>query len=171
MSPIVRADLSAPTSVDQLAEGERLIVRAFRCWILGLRENTAEHWSVAWNDFAGRLGAHDGKAALSGLAGLVRELHHHARRRFRHHHPCCGCLTGDEVALVGFVGACQRGEWVLARALAEWLVHGEGIGGMIEAGARLSEAMLRASLFLPSRNAPARERLAAPTPGADTTVH
>ena len=46
-----------PTSMSELDPSERLIVWAFRRWVLGLRQNNGEHWAFVWNEFARQFGA------------------------------------------------------------------------------------------------------------------
>ena len=142
----------APESFGELCEGERLIIWAARRWLLGLHENSAEHWDLVWNAFAGQFGARDGKAALSGLALLLRERLHTGRRPLHCHRPCCGLLSADEMCVVGLIGACQRGDWPMARALGEWMARPEGMGGLIEAGSRLAAVLHRHALELPKRS-------------------
>ena len=144
----------APESFAELSEAERLIVWAARRWLLGLHENSAEHWDLVWNAFARQFGARDGKAALSGLALLLRERLQAGRRPMLCHRPCCGLLSADEICVLGLVGACQRGDWPLARGLGEWMARPEGMGDLIEAGSRLAAVLHRHALELPKRGGP-----------------
>ena len=163
------AERAWPETTERLAPGESLVLRAFRHWVAGLADGHTAQLSLAWNGLATALGPARGRLALSALSGLIRDLQH-TRRRLRHHHPGCSCLTGDEVAVLAFVGACQRREWVLARSLAEWLVLGDGVGGLLESGARLGRALTEAGLGYPPRHgaSPARpcapEAVAGPSP-------
>jgi len=97
---------------------------------------------------------------------LIRELGH-ARRRLRHHQPCCSCLTGDEIAILNFVGACRRREWALARGLAEWLVVADGVAGLLECGARLGRALAEAGFEAPGWHVSPPRRDRAPEVPAD----
>lgn len=135
----------------ELNSSEQFVVWSFRRWVLGLKQNTGDHWNFVWNEFSRQLGNQDGRDALSGFAGLIKTIQCNARRRVCYHQPCCACLGADEVSLVCFVAACQHGQRRLARSLAEWLVTGEGIGDMLEAGCRLAEGMRRHGLVLPER--------------------
>lgn len=141
-----------PDSTLELEEAEHLLVWALRRWLAGLQGNSAQQWSMVWNDFAKRFGAEDGRKGLAGLAALVKELQISARRTIHHLPPCCRFLGADELSVLGFVGACQRGDWALARAQAEWLVRADGIGGLLEAGVRLSAVLSAHSLHLPERS-------------------
>lgn len=161
-----------PTSTAELDPSERLIVWAFRRWLLGLPQNAGEHWSFVWNDFARQFGAQDGKEALSAFTGLIKGLQCYARRTIHHHQPCCPCLGADEVCLVSLVAACQNHQRQLARALAEWMVQSDGVGDLLEAGMRLARVMQRHSLNLPGRTKKEEPDTASEWPlSSRTTVH
>ena len=140
-----------PETTDSLMQAEALVLRAFRYWVAGLADGHAGQLSLAWNELATGLGPARGRLALSALSGVIRELQN-ARRRLRHHPPCCSCLTGDEVSVLAFVGACQRRDWTLARGLAEWLVVADGVGGLLESGARLGRVLAEAGFEAPARH-------------------
>lgn len=140
-----------PTSMNELDPSERLIVWAFRRWVLGLRENRGEHWSFVWNEFARQFGAREGKEALSGFAALIKGLQCHARRMVHHHQPCCPCLGADEAAVMCLVAACQSHQLSRARTLAEGLVEPDGVGELLQAGSRLARVMRRCALIFPER--------------------
>ncbi len=124
-----------------LGPSERLMVTAYRRWILGLRENRGAHWSLMWNEFAGRLGSHDGRIAMAAFFDVMHELQLHARRKLYHHQPCCKHLGIDEVCLLRLLCACQKRKRGLAGRLAEWLVRAEGREQLTEAGERLGAAL------------------------------
>ncbi len=140
-----------PSAVSELDGAERMVARWLRQWSAGLRENAAGRWALVWTAFTREFGAEDGKAALSGLAAMMMELQGGARRRIRVHPPCCPYLGADEIRLIGFVAVCQRQEWPRARALAEEMVRPDGVGVMLEAGARLARVLRRHDLWLPPR--------------------
>ncbi len=140
-----------PTSTAELEPSERLIVWAFRRWVLGLAQNNGGHWSLVWNEFVRQFGAGDGKEAMTGFAKLVKGLHGHARRSIGHHQPCCSCLCADEVSIVCLVAACQHRQPRLARGLAEWLVLPDGAGDLLAAAVQLGHIMRRHGLRLPVR--------------------
>lgn len=166
MTKMVPSHYPFPARFDELTEGERLIVGNFRRWIAGHADGNPNHWLVVWNDFAGQLGAADGKAALGGLEALVRVIWAHARRSVRYHRPCCAMLGPDEWRVVSLVATCQSGEWPAARLLAEWLVGDEGIGDLLGAGSRLAQALRKCGHDLPLRRAEARRHDACGRHGA-----
>lgn len=146
-----RKDLPWPSSTLELDLSERFIVWSFRRWVLGLKQNSAAHWDMVWSEFSRQLGDQDGRDALSGFAGMVKALQGSARRRVRHHPPCCPYLAADEVCILCFVTACQNGQLQLARSLAEWLVKTQGVEEMVAAGRRLGELMQCHGLVCPER--------------------
>ncbi len=141
-----------PSSFAWLDRAEHLILWSFHRWVLGLNENTAQHWSLVWNEFGREFGARQGRTALTGFASLVRALQCHARRNIRYHRPCCPCLGADELWLLSFVAACQRRDHTRARAVAEWKVRDQGIGDLLDAGARFARSMSDHALILTLRD-------------------
>ena len=132
-----------------------MLLWGFRRWIVGLQTNAPHHWSHVWNHFAKRFGAQDGKEALSGLVGCIRALQHGARRSIVHHPPCCGHVAPDEVGFLAFIGACQRGDWLVSAQRAQSFVDPEGLGDLLQAGQRLGAVMSRHGLIARDRLAPA----------------
>lgn len=105
--------LDRPIRLEDLAAGERALVRAFRCWVApDAREN------AAWNEFAVLFGGRLGKPVMGGFVRLVERVRAGARRQVLHHTPCCPCLAADEMRLVNLVGAAAVGRLDLAQALA-----------------------------------------------------
>jgi len=150
-----------PASMTELTEAERFFIDAFRRWVTGLRRNDGRHWNPVRYEFERRLGTPDDAAALAGLAWLVGGLMLHARRPVRHHRPCCPYVASDEIRLTGLIAACQSGSLDVGEDLAAWLVTGNGIGPMLDAGLALGALMGRHGLTLPVPSAESawRERL------------
>ena len=167
---IAEPDMPWPSRTADLAESERLILGALRYWLAGLTDNSGTALSLAWNDLARALGAERARAAMSGLIGLVRAMGH-LRRPLRHHRPCCACLSGDEMAILSVVSACQSNDWTRARGLAEWLILPEGTGGLLEQGMRLASVFKEGGLVLPARIQVSRPRSARTLEAAAATIH
>jgi hypothetical protein len=151
-----------PMRTGELAEAERLVLSVFRHWLAGLAEHSGEPLSMAWNELARALGAAPARQAMSGLIGMIREMRH-LRRPLRHHPACCVCVTGDEIAVLCLLAACQNGETERAQRQAEWLVRDEGAAGLLEHGARLAEVLSSRgyTLTAPAQISPARSGMAA----------
>ncbi len=141
-----------PACVEDLNEAERFALRTFRRWAMGFEGDPDRHLPCVWREFIARLGTEDARAALAAFAALVRELVSASRRPIAYHRPCCPCLGAAELSFLGFVAACQHRRWGLARALAEWMVRADGVGGMLEAGARFARLMDRHALRFPERD-------------------
>jgi hypothetical protein len=108
--------------------------------------------SMVSTEFSRQLGSPEAEQAIGSFVVLIRGLQEHARRRIRHHQPRCPCLGADEVWLVCLIGACQQGELRRARTLAEWMVHADGIGDLLDAATRFGRAMERHGLVIPRRD-------------------
>lgn len=150
-------DLSRPITgpvtgpVTELDPAERFVAENLRRWLIGLQGPANGDWCAVWNAFARRFGAEDGRRAISGLAGLVASLARQARHPIRHRCRLCPSLSADEIGVLAFIGACQRREWGLARAAAEWLVAADGVGDMLLAGQRLGAVLTAHGVRLPAR--------------------
>jgi len=145
------ADAAPPRTTADLSPPDRLLLRAARDWLAGMRDSSGARMACAWNALAAELGPARGHAAMAGLLGLTRALCH-ARRTFRTHWPGCPCLSRDEIALVALLDACRDGTARRARAHAEWLTHADGVGDLLEAGYRLASATDVAGYGTPSPN-------------------
>lgn len=137
--------------LDELDAAERLVLRGLRLWLVGLCQNSGAHWTVAWNEFACKLGAGDGKAAVGGLAHCVKALQIGARRKFRYHHPCCRCVGPDESTFLCFIAACQHHPRH-ARALAEWMAAAAQVEALVGGGEDLAHTLARHLPALPERH-------------------
>ena len=140
-----------PTSTQELDVSERLIIWALRRWVHGLRQNDGRQWTLVWKEFGRQFNGRDGTIALAGFVQFVDALQRHTRRAMQLHRVCCSYLSTDEIRLIGIVAACQGEAAIVAKARAEWLVHAEGIGDILEAGAKLATIMQRNGLTLPRR--------------------
>ena len=125
---------------------ERLLIWSFRRWAVGFRENCVHQWALVWREFRQAFGGDEAWPALAAFAALFKELMIHGRRTVHAHQPCCPCLGGDEAWLLSFVGACQNGDWLGARALAEAMVEVDGVGDLLHAGSSLAARLRGRSL-------------------------
>lgn len=144
-----------PTTLCDLAEGERLLVTSFRRWVSGIAGRDERLLSMAWRELANALGPREARAALGGLSDLVFRLAGSARRSIHHHQSCCRLLGHDEWRIVSLVGACQRGAAAEARAIALRFVEEAAAESIIEAAQRLASALSAGGRRLPDRAADA----------------
>ncbi len=154
LSRPITGPVTGPVTELDLDPAERFVAENLRRWLIGLHGPAAGDWCAVWNAFARRFGAEDGRRAISGLAGLVASLARQARHPIRHRCRFCPSLSADEIGVLAFIGACQRREWGLARAAAEWLVAADGVGDMILAGSRLAAVLTAHGVQFPARCAP-----------------
>jgi hypothetical protein len=148
-------DLPVPANevraLNDLSPSEQFVVRAFRRWVQGMWGMPSMHTNVVWNDFARELGAADGKAALRHFAAFIHGVGGNARRPFRHHKPCCPCVTKDELWLVRMVHGGQHGNRSLVEAAADWLIEPRGQASVIDSATRFGAVLHRHGLTLPQR--------------------
>ncbi|WP_300300812.1 hypothetical protein [Ferrovibrio sp.] len=139
-----------PTHVQDLSDGERLVVWAFRRWVSG-----PQHLSLLAREFDRQFRRSEARPALQALDAALTGLTRHARRTIIYHQPCCGCLGADEVCLISIVAALQSGAQHAADAMAQWLVRREGVAEFIAALDDLAECLSGSGHDLPYR---ARQR-------------
>jgi hypothetical protein len=146
------ATADQPMRLEWLADGERIVIRAFRQWVSGRDQAEA-----AWNEIAGAYGGRSGRAVMAALILLVERLRDSARRRIRHHSRCCPCLAADEIRLLDLIGAAGAGRIRHAQAYAADL-----LGREVEAGNAFAEtlAVAEAARTLAQAMAPAMEGMA-----------
>ncbi len=117
-----------PTSVQELSEGERLVLWAFRRWVSG-----REHLPMLAREFDRQFRQCEARPALIALDAALVNLTRHARRTIVYHQPCCAGLAADEVCILSIVAALQNDAVAAARAMSQWLMRGEGVDGFTAA--------------------------------------
>jgi hypothetical protein len=135
-----------PTSVQELSEGERLVVWAFRRWIVG-----RDQLPMLAREFDRQFRQADARHALIALDAAMTALTRHARRTITHHQACCPCLAADEVCVISIVAALQNDAIEAARAMAQWLVRAAGIDCFVAPLAELADCLGSSGLDLPYR--------------------
>jgi hypothetical protein len=138
-----------PTSVQELNEGERLVLWAFRRWVSG-----REHLPMLAREFDRQFRQSEARPALIALDAALGELTRHARRTIVYHQPCCACLGADEVCILSLVAALQNDAPAAARAMAQWLVRGEGVEAFITALNDFADCLGGSGHDLPYRTRP-----------------
>ena len=141
-----------PTTVQELAEGERLVLWAFRRWIGG-----PEHLPMLAREFDRQFRRSEARPALVALDAALTVLSRQARRTIVYHQPCCPCLGADEVCFLAIVAAMQAGAANASRAMAGWLVRGEGVDAFLESLDDFAECLSGSGHDLPYRTAPRAE--------------
>lgn len=135
-----------PTSIQELCEGERLVLWAFRRWVSG-----REHLPMLAREFDRQFRQSEARPALIALDAALVGLTCHARRTIVCHQPCCACLGADEVCLISIVAALQNGATTAARAMAQWLVRSEGVDAFTTALDDFADCLIGSGHDLPYR--------------------
>jgi hypothetical protein len=143
-----------PGTVIELTLAERLVVLAFRHWVVGWTLARGAHWEDAAREFVRSLAPEDAAPAFSAFVALVHTLCAHARRAIRTRRPCWPSLEAGEAELVAFLAACQWRRGAGLAAAAGRLVEDEAAGDLIDRGQRLVRHLARSGLVLPERCAP-----------------
>jgi hypothetical protein len=138
-----------PTSVQELNEGERLVLWAFRRWVSG-----REHLPLLAREFDRQFRRSEARPALVALDGALSDLTRYARRTIVYHQPCCACLGADEVCMLSIVAALQNGAPAAARAMAQWLVRAAGVDDFVAALDVFAECLTGSGHDLPYRTRP-----------------
>jgi len=138
-----------PTSIQELREGERLVLWAFRRWVSG-----REHLPMLAREFDRQFRQSEARPALIALDAALAGLTRHARRTIVYHQPCCACLGADEVCLISIVAALQNDATAAARAMAQWLVRSEGVDGFTTALEDFADCLTGSGHDLPYRTRP-----------------
>ena len=86
---------------------------------------------------------------------MIEALRRTARRTITHHQPCCRCVGDDEALLLVLLGACQRGDGLLAQTAAQTLSGIAHPDGLLMGATRFAEAFAVRGLMLPYRDMPA----------------
>jgi len=153
-----------PRRMADLEPGEHLLLWGFRRSLSGLVDDAPVHWRIVEREFTDRLGFEHGRRSLVGLVRMIALMQSHAARSIVYHRPCCPCIGDDECVILGFLAACQRGDWPGARLRAASLVAEAGVGDLLQAGARLAKLLGDRGARLPLRAEPVAE-------GDRATIH
>lgn len=148
-STLGQASQAWPTSVQDLTEGERLVIWAFRRWIAG-----PDHLPMLAREFERQFRRAEARQALIALDLAMSVLTRHARRTIVHHQACCPCLAADEVCMLSIVAAVQNGADAAARAMASWLLRSDGVTAFLAALQDLADCLTGSGHDLPYRTRP-----------------
>jgi hypothetical protein len=148
-----------PSTVQELSEGERLVLWAFRRWVCG-----PEHLPMLAREFDRQFRRSDSQPALRCLDTAMTVLSRHARRTIVYHQPCCACLGNDEVCFLSIVAAAQAGANHAARAMAAWLVRSEGVDAFLRPLETFADHLDSSGHNIPYRTAPRAAGEHAPAP-------
>jgi hypothetical protein len=140
--------------IPEQEDAESLIVWAFRRWVLGIRHQAPEQWDTVWRVLQRRCGEPVAREAASALAEMIEILRQTARRTISHHQPCCTWIGDDEALFLILLGACQRGDGLLAQTAAQTLSGTVNPDSLLKGAIRLGGVFAAQGLMLPYRDLP-----------------
>ncbi len=138
-----------PTSIQELSDGERLVLWAFRRWVSG-----REHLPMLAREFDRQFRQAEARPALIALDAALSVLTRHARRTIVYHQPCCACMGADEVCLISIIAALQNDADAAARAMSQWLLRSEGVDDFTAALEDFADCLAGSGHDLPYRTRP-----------------
>ena len=141
-------DPEAPSgpSVAELAMGEQLVL-----WAVRKRLEGDQQLPVLSRGFrlADR-GPHR-RDAFGAFEQLFGAIGRNCRRDLWFHRCGCGCVSGDELTILGLVAAEQSGDIASALFFGRALVAPQGVVELLQAARLLAEALAERGLALPLR--------------------
>jgi hypothetical protein len=141
-------DPPAPSgpSVAELAMGEQLVL-----WAVRKRLEGDQQLPVLSRGFrlADR-GAHR-RDAFDAFEALFGAIGRNCGRDLWFHRCGCGCVSGDELTILGLVAAEQSGDVASALFFGRALVAPQGVVELLQAARLLAEALAERGLALPLR--------------------
>jgi len=142
------ADPPAPSgpSVGELSIGEQLVLWAVRKRLEGEEQLPALRRGFRLAD----RGRHE-CCAFDAFERLFDAIGRNCRRDLWFHRCGCGCVSADELTILGLVAAEQSGDIASALFLGRALVAPQAVGEALEAARRLALALAERGLALPLR--------------------
>lgn len=89
---------------------ERLVLDGYRYWAGGFLEGDVVSWTCAWELYATKLGASQGRAAMDALSGFVKTLGICSRCPLRMYKPGSNKVCCDETLILGLIAAIQHSD-------------------------------------------------------------
>ncbi len=158
--PALDPDGALP-SLAELALGEQLVV-----WAMRKRLEGAAHLPALQRGFdlaGGGLHERDAFVAFEQLFGALAR---NCRRDLWFHRCGCGCVSPDELAILGLIAALQADDALTAWGHARALVADPALGDLLQAAREFGQALAERRLALPLRR-----RLALDRPAAGVRFH
>jgi hypothetical protein len=129
-------------AVADLALGEQLVI-----WALRKRLESAAHRPALRRGFL--LAGAGGLQAFAAFEQLFAVLESHCRRDLWFHR--CGCVSADELTILGLIAAQQSGEVAAALGHGSSLVAPAAVGEVVQAAGAFGQALAACRLILPLR--------------------
>ena len=145
-SPIPFAGQRVPAepAVADLVLGEQLVL-----WALRKRLESPAHRPALRRGFL--LGGAGGLQAFAAFEQLFAVLESHCRRDLWFHRCGCGCVSADELRILGLIAAEQTGDVAAALGHASSLVVRAAVSEVVQAAGAFGRALAACRLTLPLR--------------------
>jgi hypothetical protein len=142
--PFAGQPVPAEPVVADLALGEQLVI-----WALRKRLESAAHRPALRRGFL--LAGAGGLQAFAAFEQLFAVLESHCRRDLWFHRCGCGCVSADELRILGLIAAQQSGEVAAALGHGSSLVVLAAVGEVVQAAGAFGQALAACRLTLPLR--------------------
>ncbi|WP_321344413.1 hypothetical protein [Breoghania sp.] len=133
------AALHARGYLDRLPE--KLVVEGYRRWMSGYDTGDIQCWEMAWNLYAGSLGACQARALVAELSCWIRVIRAASTRTMSHFPYGCGKLCRDECMALSMVAGVQHRDRAAMEAAATHLIGCRRIHEAVEASSSFGRAL------------------------------
>jgi hypothetical protein len=142
--PFAWQPVPAEPVVADLSLGEQLVI-----WALRKRLESAAHRPALRRGFL--LAGAGGLQAFAAFEQLFAVLESHCRRDLWFHRCGCGCVSADELRILGLIAAQQSGGVAAALGHGSSLVAPAAVGEIVHAAGAFGQALAACRLTLPLR--------------------
>ncbi|WP_321501125.1 hypothetical protein [Breoghania sp.] len=120
---------------------EKLVVEGYRRWMSGYETGDIQCWEMAWNLYAGSLGACQARALVAELSCWIRTIRAVSTRTMNHFPYGCGKLCRDECMALSMVAGVQHKDRAAMEAAATHLIGCHRIHDALEASCSFGMAL------------------------------
>jgi hypothetical protein len=142
--PLPAEPVVAEPTVAELTLGEQLVI-----WALRKRLESVADRPALRRGFL--LAGAGGLQALAAFEQLFAAIESHCRRDLWFHRCGCGCVSADELRILGLIAAQQSGEVAAALGHGSSLVVLAAVGEIVRAAGAFGQALAACGLTLPLR--------------------
>jgi len=146
-----RKNNSIPIEMEELIDAERLLLRSYRRWVVGMQLCDDQNLKSVWIDLSTAFGVKSARSIIGGLQSVIVALSGASRRPIRLYPLCCVYVCADELSFLCLISACQSRNHFLARCTASWIVSTNGTADLIEGCRQIAEVLTEKDIVLPIR--------------------
>ena len=146
-----RENKSLPIEMEELIDAERLLLKSYRRWVVGMQLCDNQYLKSVWIDLSTAFGVKSAQSIIGGLQSVIAAIGGASRRPIRLYPLCCVFVCADELLFLCLISACQSRNHFLARCTANWIVSANGTSDLIEGCRRIAEALTEKDIVLPIR--------------------